>query len=329
MQSKTNVSRSKDFREIIKYDASSLAPNDLRIFRDEAEQKSLEYNRIGRLSNAHYFYKYINLENALKCILNGNILFSEPSAWQDNYEKRFYEADYSSQTKDETNDCPLLFATCMTTKRSNEAAWILYTYGKSGDGAFCVEFQLNKHKLRLQLVKALENNDRIYEGIVMYQTPYVIDNMHLKKIYNDDNPNYHNYVVRRDNIPYITNYLNLLLMKRDAFQHENETRFYIVKDKMKGSLKSQLDPKTNRIGQTILLNIDWIEIIEKVYINAKETSNEYKKLSDALKKKFFGNYNLIHDSDMTDEQLAIWNNKLKPVPYFVYGEPLGKRLVIE
>lgn len=331
MPSKRNgVSGSKDFRTILKIDANSFAPDIKRLFKKEVKRKSLEYNRIGKLSTAQYFYKYINLENALKCISNGNLLFSEPSRWQDNYERRFYEADYSSQNIDEATDCPMLFATCMTTKRFNEAAWVLYTYRKTGLGAFCVEFQLNKQKLRLQLVKALKKNDRIYEGTVMYMSPFVIDNMHRKEIDNDNNPNYLKYVNKRSGIPYLTNYLNLLLMKRDAFQHENETRFYIAKDSMKGESKSQQDKTDEKVfGQVHLIDIDWIEIIEKVYVNAKDDSDEYKLLSEALKTKLDEKFKGISDPVLIYEKDSIWNKRLKPIPFFVYGEPLAKRLIIE
>ena len=55
----------------------------------------------------------------------------------------------------------------MTTSGADEAAWSLYTYNKTGLGAFCVKFQINKHKLRQQLVKALNVGDTIVVGSVI------------------------------------------------------------------------------------------------------------------------------------------------------------------
>ena len=301
-------------------------PNeDQKTFRALIKDKKVEYNQVGKLSPARFFYKYLRLKGALLCINNGTIQFVEPNTWTDLYESRFYNADYSSQNVDEKEDCPFLYATCLTTKRNNEAAWVLYTYDKTGKDAVCVEFQINKHKFRLQLLKALAEQDKIYEGTVTYKPTFFIDHLHRKQILGKDNPSYMKYCKKKPTIPYLTNYLNLLLMKRDAFDHEHETRFFIVKEDKKD--KTKADPKNpdNRCYPTI----DWIEIIEKVYINAKEDSDGYKQLSDALKAKLDEKYVDTTDPAKLNEKNQIWGTKLKPIPYFVYGEPSAGRLAIE
>lgn len=334
--SKSRSSKPTRFRYIQPYHAQSMSQNERISFKKEIKDKELEYNQIGILSYAPHFYKYLNLDAALKCIDNGTLQFVEPSRWQDKYERRFYTADYSSQKVNEPEDCPILFATCMTTTRFDEAAWKLYTYEQTGLGAYCVEFQINKHKFRQKLVKSLEYKDRVYEGVVMYCSPSMIDKIHQKKIEKrgimTNNTHYENYVMKHTGVPYITNYLNLLLMKRDAFKHESETRFFIVKNDKKGTSKSQqkiIDDKVE-YGEAILLkNIDWIEIIEKVYINAEEDSREYGLLSDALKKQLDKKYEGKTDPKEIKEKNDIWNNKLKPEPYFIYGKALDTPLVME
>ena len=323
MPNKNNSSKLSEFREITEYRPSGVFQKE---FRSLNNYKC--YFTVGRLPSSSYFYKYLDLDSALKSINGGNILFSEPSRWQDKYESRFYTADYSNLGIDETKDCPLLFANCMTTKRNNEAAWVLYTYGKTGSGAYCVEFQINKQKLRMQLLKSLEENDKIYEGVVLYRTEYIINNLHRKQVADKDNTNYQRFIATKSASSFFANYLNLLLMKRDAFQHENETRFYVLKDKKKGEAKAQLDAYGTP-GQKIFLSIDWIDIIEKVYVNAKEGSEEYNKLSDALKAKLEKKYFGISDPIQLDEKNQIWETKLKPVPFFIYDEPNSSRLVIE
>ena len=268
-------------------------PNeDQKTFRALIKDKKVEYNQVGKLSPARFFYKYLRLKGALLCINNGTIQFVEPNTWTDLYESRFYNADYSSQNVDEKEDCPFLYAT---------------------------------HKFRLQLLKALAEQDKIYEGTVTYKPTFFIDHLHRKQILGKDNPSYMKYCKKKPTIPYLTNYLNLLLMKRDAFDHEHETRFFIVKEDKKD--KTKADPKNpdNRCYPTI----DWIEIIEKVYINAKEDSDGYKQLSDALKAKLDEKYVDTTDPAKLNEKNQIWGTKLKPIPYFVYGEPSAGRLAIE
>lgn len=325
-------SKPADFRLIKPYNASSMDPDARQLFKKTIRDKKLEYNQVGTLSYVSSFYKYLSLDTALLCIENNTIQFVEPSRWQDKYERRFYEADYSAHTTN-PKDIPLLFSTCVTTTRFNEAAWKLYTYGKTGIGVSCVEFQINKFKFRQQLVKAVNDSDRIYEGVVMYCSQSMIDNIHLKEVkvkgVLNTNKSHSRYVERRANVEYLNNYLNLLLMKRDAFKHENETRFFVIKNDRIGSKKAQQRIESDKVywGETILLNIDWIDIIDKIYINVEEKSWEYQLLSNSLQKKL--DEKCKTDSKLCEMKDAIWNNKLKPVPYFVYGKDLGKPLVME
>lgn len=335
-------SKPSDFRYIKPYNATSMNPYERKSFKGIIRDKKLEYNQVGILSYASSFYKYLSLDTALLCIENNTIQFVEPSRWQDKYERRFYEADYSAHTKN-SEDIPLLFSKCMTTTRFNEAAWKLYTYGKTGLGVSCVEFQINKFKFRQQLVKAVNDGDRIYEGVVMYCNQLMIDNIHLKEVevkgVKEPNRYHSQYVERRADVAYLNNYLNLLLMKRDAFKHENETRFFVVKKDKIGSEKAQRTIEGDKVywGETILLPMDWIDVIDKVYINAKEDSWEYQLLSNALRKKienaYLHNNSIIEDEEentyMREKMEQIWNERLKPVPYFVYGEDLEKPLIME
>jgi hypothetical protein len=317
-------SKPTDFRRVKTYYAKSMKTDDRILFR-KALGDNKKYNQIGILSYAPYFYKYMSLDVALQSIRNGNIMLVEPSRWQDKYERRFYEANYDSQTTN-PNDCPLLFSTCVTTSRFNEAAWKLYTYNKAGLGAYCVEFQINKHKFRCQLAKAIEKGDAIYEGVVMYCSPSMIDNIHHKSVDDVENKHYQKYVQKNKDIPYFDNYLNLLLMKRLDFQHEKETRFFILKKDCMGQAKAKevIEDDMVYYGEKRFLDIDWVEVIEKVYINISESSLEYTLLSDALKAM------LSKSSYKSEtEKKRIWEQKLKPVPYFVYGETLSTPLVIE
>ena len=135
---KNKSSKPSGLRQIKPYHASHMNSYDRMLFRSNINDNRLEYNQLEVLSHAPFFYKYLSLDVALKCIENSTLLFAEPSRWQDKYERRFYTADYSSQKVNVVLDTPILFATCMTTTRSNEASWTLYTYNKTGLGTYCV-----------------------------------------------------------------------------------------------------------------------------------------------------------------------------------------------
>ena len=121
--------------------------------------------------------------------------------------------------------------------------------------------------------------------------------------------------------------MNLLLIKRFAFKHEMETRFFIVRKEDAGKQKAQRNGKYN--GQSIKLNIDWIDIIERVYINAEEDSDAYSELSAVLKQKLEEKFDGITNPIRLKEKEEIWDKKLKPKSFFIYGRSLNKRLTIE
>lgn len=230
------------------------------------------------------FFKYLDLESALLCLKYKNIRFAEPTRWEDKYEGRFYQAKYANVCKDD-KCTPLLYACCMTYKPNNEAAWKIYSYGKTGLGAHCVQFKINRHKLRLQLAKSkqIKSGYTVFEGKVLYCREDVINGIH-KKTYKAsngsevENVNYHNYFDGFN----LMSYLNLLLLKRDYFKHENEIRFFIIpNDVDKPKAKESQKGGTKVYGDTFDVDIDWADILEEIKIDAKCTNLEYEIFKDA------------------------------------------------
>ena len=246
---------------------------------------NVSYYKIGSLTGGSY-YKYMDLETALICLENRSLRFSEPSLWQDNYESRFYNANYDNvlKGKNEKEACPLIYSTCLTGKKNNEAAWKIYTYGKVGLGARCVEFTLNKFEFRKELISFLRNYS-IYEGLVSYVWEGNVNRMHQKSIIIDKksegNPWYDLFFTTFDK----REYLNLMLLKRDAFEHEQETRIMLVPN----NPTTEKGKKHIKNGKTIYgyhldVTIDWGNIIKEVRYADSCTAVEIKLLKDAVKK---------------------------------------------
>ncbi len=249
------------------------------------KKNNVSYYKIGSLTGGFY-YKYMDLETALICLENKSLRFSEPSLWQDNYESRFYNADYGNVLKGKNikDICPLFYSTCLTGKKNNEAAWKIYTYGKVGLGARCVEFTLDKFEFRKELISFLKNYT-IYEGLVSYVWEGDVDKMHQKKIIinkkSENNPWYDLFFTTFDK----REYLNLMLLKRDAFEHEQETRIMLVPN----TPTTEKGKKHIKKGKTIYgfpldVKIDWEKIIKEVRYADSCTDIEIKLLKDAVKK---------------------------------------------
>lgn len=281
------------------------------------DYNNVSYFKIGPLIGGNY-YKYMDLETALICLENKSLRFAEPSLWQDNYESRFYNANYNNvlKGKDETEVCPLIYSTCLTGKKNNEAAWKIYTYGKVGLGARCVEFTLSKSEFRKELISSL-NNYSIYEGLVSYVWEGDVDRMHLKEIRRDkkseNNPWYELFFTNFDK----TRYLNLMLLKRDAFEHEQETRIMLVPN-IPTTTKGEKHVKNGKkcYGSHEDVKIDWGKIIKEVRYSDSCTAVEIKLLKDAVRKVV----------GFTGDDAAWEKDKRCPQCYYIYGK--RKRIMI-
>lgn len=243
--------------------------------------KNVSFEQIGQLPYGNFFYKYMDLESALLSLSKDvriskepNLRFVEPSFWDDQYEGRFYNAIYDGNENDSVKT-PFLYACCFSAKRENEAAWILYSHNKKGLASRCVEFSLNRSRLREELSNNIENDASLYIGTVEYASKEIIDNLHLPNIGNDnrENINYHKYF---DNFS-LQSYLNLLLLKRPTFEHEKEVRIFIIPKTAKQKSRRNNKGDLEKNADPIFINIDWINVIEEIKID-KNCSNYEKEL---------------------------------------------------
>lgn len=271
-----------------------LQPIDNILHKNDEDSKSLVHEYVNKGVNylqtltserpGACFYKYLDLETALLCLKNKSIRFAEPTRWEDKYEGRFYQANYENVCNDPSCS-PLLYACCMTYKQNNEAAWKLYSYGKTGLGAHCVQFKINRHKFRQQLAKSgqVKSGYTIFEGKVLYCREDVINGIHKKKYKTSngsevENENYNKFFDSFN----LFKYLNLLLLKRDYFKHENEIRFFIIpNDVGKPKAKQSQKGGIKVYGDTLDVNIDWADVLEEIKIDEKCTDLEYEIFKDA------------------------------------------------
>lgn len=184
-------------------------------------QKMKGYNKTFWLgekksSQTHVLYKYMNVKYAIEFLKTGNFLMNEPSAWSDPYEKRFYTADYGNIKGFKPHR---IYCSCFTQKVSNEAAWRMYGSRDTGIASRTIRFEFRRSTLLQALDYGLRSGN-IYIGNALYDyTSKQIDGMHLQK-----NPLYSRYFRNFS----LDKFLNLLLIKRKAFDYEQEVRMFLV-----------------------------------------------------------------------------------------------------
>ena len=226
---------------------------------------------IGEPTKNVYMYKYMNMSVAIKAICDGyiTIRFQQPSKWDDEYERLFYEANYSEVTKDSRTH-PKLYACCFSFSNHCAAAWREYR-GNIGLARNCVRLHICKTAFRQAIADYAEYNGfKVYEGAVDYRDEYLITNL-LNPSSSDENiVALHNELFGGDFK--IDNYLSLLLLKRNLFSFEDEFRFFLV-------------PTRGKLSNNIDVKIPIRPVVEKIMISDKCDGKSKKKFLGFCKKE--------------------------------------------
>lgn len=317
-----------DFDEIKDYVPDD---NTARIaFNRVLKDNKLKFKQIGSLGGGNYFYKYLNINTFLTCLKNGNLRFAEPVEWNDKYEARFYNADYDI-LKANKDYYPYLYANCVTNRPDSEAAWQVYRYGKTGPMTCCVEIQINRFKFREQLAKNLSDCD-IFVGMTKYEHKAIIDCLHYKKYPHDIIIKGIRYCKGDENLEFVKyfnefcreKYLNLMLLKRMAFEYEHEVRFFIIPHNKTADDKTKLDTldKNKKKGLTQkFVKIDWVDVVESVRIDSDCSTDEKNMVQDKL-------YELVDNSSLPLLEKEELKKKLIVEEFNVHGSADDARITI-
>ena len=223
-----------------------------------AQRKFKHCKIIGEDNRRRILYKYMNLESAIKCIKNKVLCFVEPTCWKDQYEKLFYTANYSKV--DTCEKFPLtLFASCFTKNQTSEACWSVYVHEKARIASHCVQFRINRKFFRKELNQCMQKyHGTVYEG----QCNYSLHDAQIIKLPQKESPLYSEIF---ENDFDLSSFLSLLLIKRECFQYENESRFFFIPENC-----STLDVHSKKSsGKYVLLPLNWSTFVESIVVDEK------------------------------------------------------------
>lgn len=206
-------------------------------------------------------FKYMPLDTFILSLNNKSPRFVEPIIWSDQYEQKFYRANYHFPNAEQS--APKVYATCFTRKQNSNAAWKVYSHG-TGIGMYCVQLELDVAKLREQLHLSMF---KIFEKRVKYETEFVICNIHK--------PQFSLY--KQYFSPFnFEHFLDLLSLKRDAYDFEDEIRIFA---------KPEPSEKRNTKGENGEyhdFSISWSEVISKIRVDKKCSLAELHSLQISL-----------------------------------------------
>lgn len=204
-------------------------------------------------------YKYMTLDAFIVSLYSKTWRFFEPSKWNDKFEQRFYCAKYNITGA--IYNPSQIFATCLTRKKNNEAAWKVYSQGQ-GFGVHCVQLELDVVQLRKQLRKKRYHFE---EKPITYESENFILDLHKKS-----NKNRNAFFSKFT----LNSFLRLLSLKRDAYTYEQELRLFIIP---KNAGKRNRGKNTEHKD----IEIEWDKIVIKVRVDKKCSDAELASIRQA------------------------------------------------
>lgn len=214
-------------------------------------------------------HKFLPIENALNILNNKYFWFANPMQWKDPFEKRFIEGMYEEKSfpwKDR------VFCTCFTGTSTSEAFWNTYLNGEIG-----VQLKIKRGAL-LQVIKeyaAKHPNYTVFIGKIEYKyTNDITKNLSSIPFEPElSNKNINSQYFRA----------RLLLLKRKAYEFEDEYRIIVVKDK-----------NTKEEGIKVSYTVENDSLIEGITLDPHLKPNMVSFLKNAIKQQYGSQIEVCH-----------------------------------
>lgn len=206
--------------------------------------------------------KYMKIDFLRKTFEKG-LFFQEPSQWNDDFESRFYTADYTKiLTADKIVEVtPRLYAICFTYGFETEAAWKTYIDAENSS-TNVVRLEINRRKLLYELNEwAQMYNYTAYAGYANYTYP-----LHLLKTIHTASEREHALWFEDFSL---NNYLSLLLQKRQAYYNEMEERIFLIPD-----------DKSIPIEKNLCVKLPLEKIVDKIILCPDFQAEKEKEIYD-------------------------------------------------
>lgn len=201
------------------FDYSKLMEETKDLFRAEAFcRKHKKYSNINILNGykpQKYLYRYVSYQHFVQYVSNSYLAFISPHLWQDPFEKRFLDTDYTRYKYTQ----PEIFCMCTTENgiENEDAAWRLY--GNGGD-------KILKIKINVDKLLYVLNEYSLISGVSIFvgKMNYEFSRKDIEQLHTGENEFYHTQFFYE---PFDDqNYLSLMCLKQNAYQYENEVRLF-------------------------------------------------------------------------------------------------------
>lgn len=176
---------------------------------------NVEFVNCNQFNNT--FYKYMPLSRVLQMLENRKMAFIYPKLWNDSYEIKYLNTDFSKYGYHQDK----LYCLCVRNDNLNqEASWKIYKEPQDP----LIRLSINAIKLMQNVASfSKKNNAKVYFS----KMDYKLTTKEINDLYKCSSPFYEQYIQDMDELKYI----KLMSLKRNAFSYENERRIFLVVDK--------------------------------------------------------------------------------------------------
>lgn len=245
------------------------------------------------------FYKYMPWKRLHEMLSRKEMVFVNPSLWNDPYEVKYLDTDYSVLGYSQ----PKIFCFCIRNDNENEeASWKIYRTNEPDNPLIRISIKA------LPFLKSLkESAQKLGYTIYLTKVSYRFRQKEINELYKRDNKYFNEYF---DNFNE-EKYIRLLSIKRKAFKYEQEIRLFLVPQ------QKTIVP----IDNLLRIGIDISSFIRFTY---EPFRRKYKEESDEEYKKVIVLYEKQKES--IRKQLRFFNSKFKLYRSFLYDdvEKVGK-----
>lgn len=230
------------------------------------------------------FYKYMPWKRLHEMLSRKEMVFVNPSLWNDPYEVKYLNTDYSALGYLQ----PKIFCFCVRNDNENEeASWKIYQTNEPDNPLIRISINAQPFLKSLK-----ESAQKLGYTIYMAKVSYRFKQKEINELYKRDNKYFNEYF---DNFNE-EKYIRLLSVKRKAFKYEQEIRLFLVPQ------QKAIVPNENllRIG---------IDISSFIRFTYEPFRRKYKEESDEEYKRFIDMYDRQKES--IRKQLRCFNSKFK------------------
>lgn len=187
------------------------------ILTKEQIKKTLNVEFVNCSQFNNTFYKYMSLSRVLQMLENRKMAFIYPELWNDPYEIKYLNTDFSKYGYHQDK----LYCLCVRNDNLNqEASWKIYKEPQEP----LIRLSINAIKLMQNVASfSKKNNAKVYFSKIDYS----LKTKEIDELYKSDSPFYGRYIEGMNELKYI----KLMSLKRNAFSYENERRIFLVVDK--------------------------------------------------------------------------------------------------